>query len=112
MNEFLLVFRRDYRTKESQPYAEVTQAHLTHWQEWLHNLAAQDLLAWPVQQLDTQGKMIGQDSVLYEGSNQEINKSIVGLIIIKATDYEAVVHVAKGCPILDVGGTVEIRQGN
>ena len=112
MNEFLLIFRRAYKTKEAQPSADVFPLHLTHWQDWFNDLAAQDLLAWPVQQLDTQGKLIGQDTVLYGGTNPEMNESIWGLIIIKAQDYEAAVHVAKTCPILDVGGTVEIRQGN
>jgi len=112
MNEFLLLFRRDYTTKETQPTADVMQLHGTHWQEWFSNLAAQDLLVWPVQRLDPQGKMIRQNTALFDGTYPEMNESIRGLIIIKATDYEAAVIVAKGCPIFDVGGTVEIRLGN
>lgn len=112
MNEFLLVFRRDYKTKETQPSHEVMQVHLTHWQEWFDSLAAQNLLAWPIQYLDSHGRIIGPDNAEVYGPYYEMEKSIGGLIIIKATDYEAAVNVAKDCPILELGGTVEIRQGN
>jgi hypothetical protein len=112
MTDFLLLFRSDYKTKEVQPSPEVMHVYLTHWQEWFNNLAGQDLLAWPVQRLAPQGKVIRQANADFDGSYTELNESIVGLTIIKATDYEAAIHVARNCPIFELGGTVEIRQGN
>ncbi|QIP15026.1 transcription initiation protein [Spirosoma aureum] len=112
MTDFLLLFRSDYKTKDGQPSPEVTQVYMNQWQEWFNNLAGQDLLAWPVQWLDPQGKVIRQGNADVDGAYDELNESIVGLTIIKASDYEAAIHVARNCPIFDIGGTVEIRQGN
>ncbi len=40
----------------------------------------------------------------------EIKESIGGLVIIKANDYDEAVEIAQGCPILKLGGTVEVRM--
>lgn len=49
MKEFLLVFRRDYRTRELQPTTEQMNQHLKHWREWFISLAAEGKLATPIQ---------------------------------------------------------------
>jgi hypothetical protein len=35
---------------------------------------------------------------------------IGGYVVIEANDYAAAVAVAKGCPILENGGAVEVRE--
>lgn len=108
MSEFLLVFRRDYKTKEIQPSAEQLQQHLAHWQEFFASL--KDKLAKPIQKFDPQGKIVmGSDSIS-EGPYAEVTQSIGGLVIINATDYEEAVAIAKTCPVLELGGSIEVRQ--
>jgi len=110
MNEFILIFRRDFTTKENQPSPEELQQHLKQWQNWFGSLAAQDKLARPLQKWDGQGKVVSKTKGITNGPFVEIKESIGGLIIIKAQDYDEAAQIAQGCPVLDLGGNVEIRQ--
>ncbi|MGE7777208.1 YciI family protein [Chitinophaga sp. NPDC101104] len=110
MNEFLLVFRRDYKTKETQPSPEQLQAHLGRWRAWFDDLKARDLLARPLQPWEPAGKVVRHDKSVTDGPFAEIKESIGGFIVIRAENYEAAVQIAEGSPILELGGTVEIRM--
>lgn len=112
MNEFLLIFRRDFTTKESQPSPEQLQASIKPWQDWLGGIAAQDKLARPLQRWDAEGKVVKQNKSVINGPYAEIKEAIGGLIIIKAADYDEASEIAKGCPILQLGGNVEIRMAS
>jgi len=111
MNEFLLIFRRDYLTNEKQPTPEQMEAHLVRWQEWFRTLAAGDHLARQLQRWDNIGKLIHSDGKAAGGPYTEIKESIGGIIIIWASHYDEAIETAKGCPIYELGGNVEIRMG-
>jgi hypothetical protein len=110
MNEFLLIFRRDYLSKEGQPSPEQLQNSIKPWQDWLGGIAAQDKLARPLQRWDAEGRIVKQNKSITNGPYAEIKEAIGGLIIIKAADYDEAAEIAKGCPILQLGGNVEIRM--
>lgn len=108
MNEFLLIFRRSFAGDET-PSPEQLQASIKPWQDWLGNIAAQDKLARPLQRWDAKGKVVTSNKTVINGPYAEIKESIGGLIIVKAQDYEEAVEIAKGCPVLQMGGNVEVR---
>ncbi|WP_217601632.1 YciI family protein [Chitinophaga sp. GbtcB8] len=110
MNEFLLIFRRDFTNKEAQPSPDELQESLKLWQNWFGGIAAQDKLARPLQRWDGKGKVVTPNKVVTNGPYVEIKESIGGLVIIKAADYEEACEIAKGCPILLLGGNVEVRK--
>jgi hypothetical protein len=108
MNEYLLVFYRDYTTPEIQLSPDKNREYDKHWADWLRGLAATDKLGIPVQRFDPQGKVVNWQSP--RGPFTEINQSMVGIIMIKARDYTDAVEIARDCPVLELGGTVEVRQ--
>jgi hypothetical protein len=110
MNEFILIFRRDFLSKEIQPSPEEMQQHFQQWQNWFGGLAAQDKLARPLQRWDGEGKIVSKNKGITNGPFVEIKESIGGLIIIKAKDYDEAAEIAQDCPILNLGGNVEIRM--
>ncbi|QNL51028.1 transcription initiation protein [Olivibacter sp. SDN3] len=110
MNEFLLIFRRDFSAKENQPSPRQLQNSIKHWQDWLGGIAAQKKLARPLQRWDGQGKVVKKGKVVTDGPYVEIKESIGGMIFIWAADYEEAAEIAKGCPVLELGGNVEIRM--
>ena len=112
MKDFLLIFRRVYKAPEVQATDEALQAHLKHWQDWFRKLAAQDLLARPIQRWDPEGMVIWPDERITEGPYREANIAIGGVITIRAKDYEQAAEIARDCPVLDAGGSVEVRMGN
>lgn len=109
MKEFLLIFRRDYKTREIQPSPDQLQLSIKNWQDWFGSIAAQNKLVRPLQRWDAQGRVVGQQGVI-AGPYMELKEAIGGLIIINATDYEEAADIAKGCPIIQFGGNVEIRM--
>jgi hypothetical protein len=112
MEEFLLIFRRDFATKEKQPSPEQMQNHLNEWQEWFRSLAAGNKLSRPLQRWDREGKVVRPGKDVINGPYAEIKESIGGMIFVKATDYDEAVEIAHGCPILRFGGNVEIRRAS
>ncbi len=111
MDDFLLIFRRDFQTAELQPSAAQLKAHLQQWQDWYTDLAAQDRLARPLQRWDSDGRVLKADKTVLDGPYAEVKESIGGLILIKAASYEEALEIAQGSPILSLSGTVEIRKG-
>lgn len=110
MDEFLLIFRRDFTTKEAQPSPEQMQSSIKQWQDWLGGIAAQDKLARPLQRWDAEGRVVKHNKTVINGPYAEIKEAIGGLIVIKAADYDEAAEIAKDCPILLWGGNVEIRM--
>lgn len=109
MNEFLLIFRRDFLNKENQPSPDELQNHLQHWQEWFGSLKEHNRLAAPLKRWDGKGLVVNRKGAT-NGPFVEIKESIGGMIFINALDYDDAASVAVGCPILELGGNVEIRM--
>ncbi len=110
MKEFLLIFRRDFVSKEDQPSPEGMQIQLKQWQDWFRSLSAQNQLSRPLQQWDREGKVVRPGMQVTDGPYAEIKESIGGMIFVKAAGYDEAVEIARGCPILQAGGNVEIRR--
>jgi hypothetical protein len=108
MSEFLLLFRRDYKTGEIQPPLEILEENMIQWEVFFARI--QDKLVRPVKGLDPVGQIITSNKDVAVGPYAEINQSLSGFIIIEAAGYEEAVMIAKNCPILEIGGTVEIRR--
>ena len=110
MEEFVLFFRRDIKTKEAQPSPEQMQAAVKKWQDWTGSVAAQNKLAGTGPRLHPEGKVVRPNDVVTNGPYAEIKEAIGGFMRIKASDYDDAVSIAKMCPILEWGGSVEIRK--
>jgi hypothetical protein len=109
MNEFLLIFRRDLKTTGVQPSPEQLQKMMKEWQNWMGSIAAQNKLVSSGNRLADEGKVVKPGAVVTNGPYVEIKEAIGGYIMISAESLEEAAEISKGCPILAVGGTVEVR---
>ncbi len=109
MKEFLLIFRNDFNTQPSFSPEEM-QATTKKWMDWIGGIAAQNKLFDRGNRLAFSGKVIKPNNVVTDGPYSEIKESVGGYSIIKADSYEEAVEIAKGCPVLTVGGNVEVRE--
>ena len=89
---------------------EEMQALSKRWMDWLGSIAAQNKLSDRGNRLESSGKVIKGDNTITNGPYAEIKESIGGYSIVKADSYEAAIELAKGCPILKLGGNVEVRE--
>ncbi|HEY2350153.1 MAG TPA: YciI family protein [Puia sp.] len=109
MNDFLLIFRRDFKASEIQPSPEQLQKMMKEWQNWMGSIAAQNKLVSSGNRLSNEGKVVKPGAVVTNGPYVEIKELIGGYIMISADSLEEAAEISKGCPILMVGGSVEVR---
>ena len=109
MKEFLLIFRNDLKASPSFSPEEM-QATTKKWMDWIGGIAAQNKLSERGNRLASSGKVVKAHNVITDGPYSEIKESVGGYSIIRTDSYEDAVEIAKGCPVLAVGGNVEIRE--
>ena len=110
MNEYLLLMRLDLLTKGAQPSPEQLEIYMKQYHDWVGGIAAQNKLTDRGNRLDASGKVLKGDNLVTNGPYAEIKETIGGYSIIKADSYEAAIELAKGCPVLTMGGNVEVRE--
>jgi hypothetical protein len=110
MKDFLLVYRTDYNTMPKPSSPEEMQASTKRWMDWIGGIAAQNKLTDRGNRLVPSGKVVKADNVIADGPYTEIKESLVGYSIVKAASVEEATELAKGCPILKIGGNVEVRE--
>ncbi|GGN04104.1 hypothetical protein GCM10010967_43740 [Dyadobacter beijingensis] len=109
MDEFLLVFRRDFTDRENQPSPDELQEHFKKWHTWYEKMAAEDRIVLR-RKWDWEGLVVDSRKTVLNGPYAEIKESIGGMVIIRAASYEEAAEIALGVPVLEVGGNVEIRK--
>jgi hypothetical protein len=109
MKDFLLLFRTDYNTAPKFSPEEM-QAITKRWIDWIGGIAAQNQLTDRGNRLVPSGKVLKPGNVIADGPYTEIKESLAGYSIVKAASLEEAAELAKGCPGLQLGGTVEVRE--
>jgi hypothetical protein len=109
MKDYLLVYRADFSFMPNRTPEEM-QAMSKRWMDWIGSIAAQNKLTDRGNRLEGTGKVLKGDSTITNGPYAEIKESIGGYSIVKADSYEAAIELAKGCPVLTLGGNVEVRE--
>ena len=109
MKEFLLVFRRDAVGSDIPMSPEQMQAMMKPWQDWMGSIAAQNKMVNPGNRLEANGKVVKPNHIITNGPYVEIKEAIGGYIIIRANSLDEAADISKDCPILQVGGSVEVR---
>ncbi|WP_183557393.1 YciI family protein [Mucilaginibacter sp. SP1R1] len=109
MKDFLFVFRNDAQTMTSGSPEEM-QALTKRWMDWIGSIAAQNKLTSHGNRLAHGGKVVRPDNIITDGPYTEIKELVGGYSIVKADTLEEAAELAKGCPILTLGGNVEVRE--
>jgi len=109
MKNFLFVFRSDFQAR-SKASPEEMQAMTKRWMDWIGGIAAQNKLVDRGNRLEQTGKVVRPKNVTTDGPYMEIKESIGGYTIVKADSLDEAVQLAQGCPVLTVGGNVEVRE--
>ncbi len=109
MKDFLFAYRMNAGAMpKSSP--EEMQALTKRWMDWIGSIAAQDKLTDRGNRLNPEGKVLRADGVVTDGPYTEIKETLGGYSIVKAGSMQEAIGLAKGCPVLSVGGNVEIRE--
>lgn len=108
MKEFALLFRAPNYDYSSVSPKEM-EALVKKWKDWSGGIAAQGKLVSNGTRLAMEGKVLRAGGVITDGPFVEIRERLGSFIIVKADSLEEATTLAHGCPVLDAGGSVEIR---
>jgi hypothetical protein len=106
MSEFTYLFRG----RETSGSPEQMQKHLKKWVAWFKELGAKGHIKEPGHPLEGAGMVVkGRQKIVTDGPYAEAKDVVGGYMLIEARDLAHAVEISKGCPILEVGGSVEVR---
>lgn len=108
MTEFMMIFRNEYNPS-FKPSPEQMQASIKQWQDWIGGIAAQGKFV-STNRLGFEGKTLKPNNVIADGPYAEVKEIVGGYILVKANDIDEAMKLAEGCPILNIGGHVEVRN--
>jgi hypothetical protein len=99
-----------YRGRADISTAEQRQQHLSKWRVWFQQLGDGGHLKELGHPLEPAGMVVkGGNKTVTDGPFAEAKDIIGGFSIVAAKDLAQAVELSKGCPILEVGGSVEVR---
>lgn len=105
MSEFLYIYRGSRRPADPQEGQQVMQK----WMAWLEGLAKQGKIKDRGQPLEGTGKVLNGKATITDGPYAEAKDLVGGFSLIEARDLNEAAELAKGCPALERGGSVEVR---
>ena len=108
LKNYMMIFRFE-PNNEYQPTQEEQNQQQEQWGTFIGNLAIKEKLVG-TNQLGFSGKQLSADLSVAEGINVAEGKTLGGNMIVRAKTIDEAVEMAKGCPILNMGGTVEVRD--
>jgi len=89
---------------------EQMQQTTKKWMGWMATLEKNGHIKQLGERLDGTGKVVrGKAKAVTDGPYVEVKDAVGGYVLIEAKDMDQAVELAKGCPILESEGTVEVR---
>lgn len=106
--EYLLLFRNNSWYEQLSP--EEIQRVMTDWMGWFDGLVAEGRCLGG-QSLEHDGQVVrGADRSVTDGPYAESKESVAGYFILLVDNEAEAVEIAKLCPGLPYGATVEVRK--
>lgn len=106
MAQFIYLFRGGTASNRSP---EEMQREMEKWRAWMQELAKSGHLK-AGQPLEKGGKHVGgKKKVVTDGPYAEAKDLVGGYLLITADTLDKAVELAKGCPVLEHDGNVEVR---
>jgi hypothetical protein len=108
MANFLFVYRGN-----TEAYAKLTpdqmQQNMQQWNQWIGEGLQKGWLVDTGDALTQEGRVVNSKKLVTDGPFVESKEIVGGYSVVKANSIDAAAELAKGCPGLATGGSVEIR---
>jgi len=106
MSEFMYLYRGGTRATNPEQMQKVMQK----WMGWFKDLGDKGNLKDAGHPLDPAGKVVrGRQKPVTDGPFAEAKDVVGGYSVVIAKDLAHATELSLGCPILEDGGTVEVR---
>jgi hypothetical protein len=108
MVKFLFVYRRGVSAAEKMT-PEVMQQQMKKWETWIGEGMRNGWLLDAGDGLTQEGRVVNAKKVVTDGPFVEAKEVVGGYSLVQAQTIESAAEIAKGCPVLATGGSVEVR---
>jgi len=108
MNKFIYLIKAAAHRGPLSPVQ--MQNYLQHWLSWVktlkgsHTIIFNEPLEPPAMQISGRHKLIS-DAVRADGED-----TIIGIFVIKTRNMDSAIEIAKGCPIFEIDGGIEVKM--
>jgi hypothetical protein len=109
MKEFVLLFRHPDFAGLAKSSPHEMQVLQKKWQDWITSVKSQGKLGSVGMRLHMEGKVLKANGIIVDGPFAEIKEMLGSFIVVKAHTIDEAVLLGENCPILESGGSVEIR---
>jgi len=106
-NDYLLLFRGGANPEDMSP--EQMKTTMNNWMTWMKGLKKREQMT-SGQPLQDGGKLLSGHKGGKVAPFRDTPDSIGGYLLIKAKTLSEATKIAKGCPIFNNGGSVELRS--
>lgn len=104
MSDFVYVFRGG----DGVPSPAERDAQMQKWVAWIKELDDKGHLKDRGNALRSAGRVVKSNKPMTDGPYSE-KDLVVGYLMVRAKDLDVAASLSSGCPILDFGGSVEVR---
>lgn len=108
MADYLYLFKGGVPS-DSDLTPEEMQQHMQKWFTWIAAFREKGIYKGG-EPLEKEGNTIEPDRTITDGPFTESKELIGGFVMIEAGSLEEASELAKDCPVLDLGGRVEVRR--
>jgi hypothetical protein len=111
MSEFVFLYRNTAEARRAtMATPEQAQQTLLKWRAWFKDMSDKGHVKSIGQPLEDSGKLVvGRKKTVTDGPYSETKDLIGGYSLIEARDLDQAAQIAFGCPVLESGGSVEVR---
>jgi hypothetical protein len=108
MAKFLFVYRRGSDAADKMTPEQLQQS-MKKWETWINEGFKKGWMVDPGDGLTQEGRVVNSKKLVMDGPFVEAKEIVGGFSIVQADTINAAAEIAKGCPGLQFGGTVEVR---
>src|SRR5689334_19340278 len=108
MTKFLFVYRNSRESYGTLSPEEMQQI-LQKWNAWITEGLRQGWMLEAGDALKREGRVVNANKLVTDGPFIEVKEVVGGFSIVQADTIESAAELAKGCPIFQRGGSVEVR---
>jgi hypothetical protein len=106
--KFLFVYRNSSDSYNTMSPDEMQQM-LQKWNAWITEGLRQGWMLDAGDGLKREGRVVNAKKVVTDGPFIEVKEIVGGFSLVQADTLDAAAELAKGCPIFQRGGSVEVR---
>jgi hypothetical protein len=110
MSKFMYIFRGGGIVVQPPPPPAEIGAHLAKWTAWVGGLIQAGHADPGTGPLENGGKTVrGTSKTLTDGPYAEAKDLVSGILVVTADSLDQAADLARGCPIFEYNGSVEVR---